>query len=112
MDSGAPIGADSDARLVHPPSHRGFIMSETVRFDRALITRYDRSGPRYTSYPTAPQFNEAFDNEAYRAAAVATNEDPMPTPLSAYVHLPFCQSLGDDGACKKISTGPTEQRAH
>jgi oxygen-independent coproporphyrinogen-3 oxidase len=54
----------------------------------ALISRYDRPGPRYTSYPTAVQFDETFDEPAYRArlraAAVADG------PLSLYVHLPFC----------------------
>ena len=54
----------------------------------ALIRRYDRPGPRYTSYPTAVQFSEAFDEPAYRARLrTAAGADG---PLSLYVHLPFC----------------------
>jgi oxygen-independent coproporphyrinogen-3 oxidase len=55
-----------------------------------LLGRYDKAGPRYTSYPTAPQFHEGFDSAAYgdclRAAAAKTDE-----PLSMYVHIPFCE---------------------
>lgn len=54
----------------------------------ALIRRYDRPGPRYTSYPTANEFAPTFDERAYRRhlAAAAQSRDP----LSLYVHLPFC----------------------
>jgi oxygen-independent coproporphyrinogen-3 oxidase len=54
----------------------------------ALISRYDRPGPRYTSYPTAVQFDEAFDEPAYRARLRTAAADDG--PLSLYVHLPFC----------------------
>jgi len=56
-----------------------------------LLARYDRPGPRYTSYPTAPQFNVAFDQAAYRErlAAAASRPDQ---PLSMYVHIPFCEA--------------------
>jgi oxygen-independent coproporphyrinogen III oxidase len=55
-----------------------------------LLRQYDRPGPRYTSYPTAVEFSETFDERAYRerlslAAAIADQ------PLSLYVHLPFCE---------------------
>ena len=54
----------------------------------SLIKRYDRPGPRYTSYPTAVQFDERFDEAAYgqRLEALAGSTDPV----SLYVHLPFC----------------------
>lgn len=55
-----------------------------------LLARYDRPGPRYTSYPTAPEFNDAFGPEEYDerlAAANRRSEDP----LSLYVHIPFCE---------------------
>ena len=56
--------------------------------DAAFLSRHDRPGPRYTSYPTAVQFHDGFDASSYeaelqRAAHVAA-------PLSLYVHLPFC----------------------
>ncbi|KAB7624399.1 oxygen-independent coproporphyrinogen III oxidase [Alkalilimnicola sp. S0819] len=77
---------------------------EPVRFDAALYRKYDTAGPRYTSYPTAPQFHEGFDESAYREQARLGNEDPIPKPLSLYVHIPFCESLCYYCACNKIIT--------
>ena len=62
-------------------------------FDKDLILKYDRPGPRYTSYPTAPYFHEGFDAKAYAAVIEETNAAPNPAPLSLYVHLPFCKSV-------------------
>ena len=56
--------------------------SHQIRFDEDLVRRYDRSGPRYTSYPTAVQFSDRFGVNEYRAVAVASNQDPIPRPLS------------------------------
>ena len=75
-----------------------------IRFDEDLVRRYDRSGPRYTSYPTAVQFSDRFGVNEYRAVAVASNQDPIPKPLSLYVHIPFCESLCYYCACNKIIT--------
>jgi len=55
-----------------------------------LLARYDRPGPRYTSYPTAPQFTEEFDEGAYRER-LAVAADRVDEPLSMYVHIPFCE---------------------
>ncbi len=55
-----------------------------------LLERYDRPGPRYTSYPTAPHFSEAFGETAYREALRRAAERPQ-EPLSLYVHVPFCE---------------------
>jgi len=63
-----------------------------LAFDRDLLRRYERPGPRYTSYPTAPQFVDSFDEAALRAAIDDSNGDPIPRPLSLYVHVPFCLS--------------------
>ena len=65
---------------------------QVPEFDPALIARHDVAGPRYTSYPTAPQFHAGFDERALRAAIQASNEEPVPRPLSLYVHVPFCTS--------------------
>lgn len=62
-------------------------------FNREMIRKYDRPGPRYTSYPTAPHFTESFDSEAYRRVIEETNLALSPPPLSLYFHLPFCSSL-------------------
>ena len=61
-------------------------------FDSELISRYDRLGPRYTSYPTARQFESPFDPKRYLREVARSNEDPIPRDLSLYVHLPFCHS--------------------
>lgn len=59
--------------------------------DRAveLLRRYDRPGPRYTSYPTAIEFHEGYDEAEYRRRLASANE-ASDKPLSLYVHLPFC----------------------
>jgi oxygen-independent coproporphyrinogen-3 oxidase len=71
-------------------------------FDPALIARYDVAGPRYTSYPTAPQFKADFDEVALRAAIRASNEEPIPRPLSLYVHVPFCMSPCFYCGCNRV----------
>ena len=86
-------------------------MSQPHAFDRALVSKYDFPGPRYTSYPTAPQFHEAFAMDDYRLATKASNADPLPKPLSVYVHIPFCKSLCHYCACNKIITQKTEKAA-
>jgi oxygen-independent coproporphyrinogen-3 oxidase len=78
--------------------------SHQIRFDADLVRRYDRSGPRYTSYPTAVQFTDHFGISEYRAAAAASNQDPIPRPLSLYVHIPFCSSPCFYCGCTKVIT--------
>nr|WP_298413788.1 oxygen-independent coproporphyrinogen III oxidase [uncultured Halomonas sp.] len=80
-----------------------------LTFDRALVEKYDRPGPRYTSYPTAPRFNTAFALDDYRDAAKRSNRDSASTPLSVYIHIPFCKSLCYYCACNKIITHKTER---
>ena len=79
-------------------------MIANPRFDAELLRRYDRPGPRYTSYPTAPQFSSAFGEEALREAAAASNGDPIPRRLSLYVHVPFCMSPCFYCGCNRIIT--------
>lgn len=86
-------------------------MDQTPRFNRALVEKYDRPGPRYTSYPTAPQFHTAFALDDYRHAAEASNAVACPKPLSVYIHIPFCKSLCYYCACNKIITHKTERAA-
>jgi oxygen-independent coproporphyrinogen III oxidase len=73
-------------------------------FDADLVARYDINGPRYTSYPTAPQFGTGFGEAEYRAAALASNEDPIPRRLSIYVHVPFCFSPCFYCGCTRLIT--------
>ncbi|MFT4193876.1 oxygen-independent coproporphyrinogen III oxidase [Ottowia sp.] len=78
-----------------------------------LLTRFDVPGPRYTSYPTADRFVEAFGEDDYlrvlaqrRSGAGASS-----LPLSLYVHVPFCASLCYYCACNKIITRHHERAA-
>ena len=73
-----------------------------LEFDPELITRYDTTGPRYTSYPTANHFNKAFSRDDYAQQARLSNTGM--TPLSLYVHLPFCDTICFYCGCNKIVT--------
>jgi oxygen-independent coproporphyrinogen-3 oxidase len=84
-------------------------MEQLVKFNTELIKRYDIAGPRYTSYPTAVQFMEGFDAEAYKRYTTASNNELIPKPLSLYVHLPFCHSLCYYCGCMKKVTRHAEQ---
>jgi len=73
-----------------------------LRFDPALIRKYDGFGPRYTSYPTADRFHAGFTAAQY-VDALATR-GAAAQPLSLYVHLPFCNTICYYCACNKIIT--------
>ena len=79
-------------------------MSTLPGFDADLLRRYDRPGPRYTSYPTAPQFSPSFTEVQLREAVIASNGDPIPRRLSLYVHVPFCMSPCFYCGCNRIIT--------
>lgn len=76
-----------------------------------LISRFDVPGPRYTSYPTADRFVEAFDEAQYLQALRMRPLSAMgqQAPLSLYVHIPFCESLCYYCACNKIITQHKER---
>jgi oxygen-independent coproporphyrinogen-3 oxidase len=76
----------------------------TVEVDLDLIAKLDRSGPRYTSYPTADRFVDTFDAASYALWTARRNQTGAPRPLSLYVHLPFCSSLCYYCACNKVVT--------
>lgn len=69
-----------------------------------LIKKYDRPGPRYTSYPTAPQFNDSFTPAKYKDEIVRTNSLSTPPNLSLYYHIPFCDTLCYFCGCNMIIT--------
>ena len=75
-----------------------------IELSEALIRRFDNAGPRYTSYPTADRFVPEFDEAAYRSHLAARAQAGAKSPLSIYVHLPFCESLCYFCACNKIIT--------
>jgi len=77
--------------------------SELV-IDPVLIRSHDVSGPRYTSYPTADRFIEAFGETELRQWLAKRNIGGISQPLSAYVHLPFCDTVCYYCACNKVVT--------
>src|SRR5512141_1057947 len=79
-------------------------MNAIPPFDADLLRRYDRPGPRYTSYPTAPQFADTFAEASYRDAALRSNGDPIPRRLSLYAHIPFCFSPCFYCGCNRVIT--------
>lgn len=75
-----------------------------LEFDSELVSRHDGHGPRYTSYPTADRFSSQPVADAYIAAIKARNAGASDTPLSLYVHIPFCDTVCYYCACNKIVT--------
>lgn len=69
-----------------------------------ILEKYDVSGPRYTSYPTADRFVEAFTETEYKQALNQRNLGSLALPLSVYIHIPFCESLCFFCGCNKIVT--------
>ena len=73
-------------------------MTDNFVFDQALINRYDRAGPRYTSYPTAVEFHNDFTMRDLLKA------EGHSKALSLYFHIPFCDTVCFYCACNKIAT--------
>lgn len=78
------------------------MIDQSIKFDLALINRYDKAGPRYTSYPTALELHEGFGDEDYRQQIAKSNA--AGGPLSLYFHIPFCDTVCFYCACNKIVT--------
>jgi oxygen-independent coproporphyrinogen-3 oxidase len=75
-----------------------------LNIDLNKIKKYDRPGPRYTSYPTAPQFNENFRQEQFLDEIIKTNYGENLPELSLYYHLPYCDTLCYFCGCNMIIT--------
>lgn len=75
-------------------------MSKCSFFNQNLLKKYNTSGPRYTSYPTALEFNDTFTNRDF-VSTIETSNNP---DLSLYLHIPFCHSLCYYCGCNKIVT--------
>lgn len=85
-------------------------MSAPTLFDADLLRRYDRPGPRYTSYPTAPHFTAAFGLPDLRRHIAAGNA--AKTPLSLYVHVPFCLNPCFYCGCNRVITRDRARGEH
>jgi oxygen-independent coproporphyrinogen-3 oxidase len=79
--------------------------------DPLLIRKYDTSGPRYTSYPTADRFVDAYGEDSFRRWLGCRNIGGIVQPLSVYVHLPFCSSLCLYCGCNKVITRDNSKSA-
>ncbi|MES9851472.1 MAG: oxygen-independent coproporphyrinogen III oxidase [Candidatus Thiodiazotropha sp. L084R] len=77
-------------------------MDHSTQFDLELIGKYNQTGPRYTSYPTAVQFHDKYDEAEYRR--IATESNASGSPLSLYFHIPFCDTVCFYCACNKVAT--------
>lgn len=75
------------------------------RWNAKLIEKYDLTGPRYTSYPTAMQFHEGVDEGHWKIAVADSNKSGA--PLSLYLHVPFCDTVCYYCGCNRIITGKT-----
>lgn len=82
-----------------------------VEFDAGLLQRLGKSGPRYTSYPTADRFTEAFGYRDYLHAVAGLRTRGGARPLSLYVHIPFCDTVCYYCACNKVVTKKREKAA-
>jgi oxygen-independent coproporphyrinogen-3 oxidase len=72
--------------------------------DLNLVKKYDKPGPRYTSYPTAPHFNESFTQENFVDEITKTNKAEISPDLSLYFHIPFCDTLCYFCGCNMVVT--------
>jgi oxygen-independent coproporphyrinogen-3 oxidase len=78
----------------------------------AVLPRYELAGPRYTSYPTAPTWNESLDAAAFRKMLAAITSKDGEHGIALYVHVPFCRSLCHFCACNRVITRKPELPAH
>jgi oxygen-independent coproporphyrinogen III oxidase len=69
------------------------LQGETLNVTQEILDRYNVAGPRYTSYPTAPEWLDSFGPSDYETALKKSNEAQPARPLSLYMHLPFCDRL-------------------
>ena len=93
-----------------PPAQSPIAFQPVVEFDGDLLARLGKSGPRYTSYPTADRFSADFGYRDY-LHAVAGVRTRARRPLSLYLHIPFCESVCYYCACNKIVTKRRDKAA-
>jgi len=82
---------------MNPTLHQ---MQEDLSVGEDFVNRYNRPGPRYTSYPTAPVWTDSYGPNDFEQAMQSA--DQKKSPVSLYMHLPFCESLCLFCACNVI----------
>jgi oxygen-independent coproporphyrinogen-3 oxidase len=93
-------------QVLSPPA-----ADEAPVLSESLLRRFDAPGPRYTSYPTADRFVDAFGPAEAARALQARAQGAGAAPLSVYVHIPFCESVCYYCACNKVITRHHERAA-
>jgi len=86
-------------------------MSQFQHINVEVLGKYSSPGPRYTSYPSAPLFSSAYRADHYRQEILRTNSANQASPLSLYVHLPFCDTLCYFCGCTMVITHSRERIA-
>jgi len=79
-------------------------VNQDVIVDIDLLKKYDKPGPRYTSYPTAPHFHDGFGEQEFAEELEMSNKNPDAPDLSLYFHFPFCDSLCLYCGCNVVIT--------
>jgi len=98
------------ANMSREPLREGhLVMNADLPLNADLLRRYDKPGPRYTSYPTAPHFNPGFGACEFQRLARESGEADPPRPLSVYVHIPFCSSPCLYCGCNRVITRSSER---
>jgi oxygen-independent coproporphyrinogen-3 oxidase len=80
-------------------------MAQFDKIELDFLKKYDKPGPRYTSYPTAPVFSEKFTAKEYREEIINTNSKENAPDLSMYFHFPYCDTLCYFCGCTMLVTG-------
>src|SRR6516162_5937735 len=93
----APEGPEVVMSIMNPTLRE---MHQELSVGEEFVARYNRPGPRYTSYPTAPVWTDEFGVKDYEDAIAAA--DRKGSPVSLYMHLPFCESLCLFCACNVV----------
>jgi oxygen-independent coproporphyrinogen-3 oxidase len=93
------------------PAFTPIMVQNRVEFDGELLGRLSKSGPRYTSYPTADRFTESFGYRDFLHAVAGLRTRGSAKPLSLYLHIPFCDTVCYYCACNKIVTKNREKAA-
>ena len=75
------------------PTVQPAVQPAAVEFDAELISRLSKSGPRYTSYPTADRFADSFGYRDFLHAVAGLRTRAGVRPLSLYLHIPFCDTV-------------------
>ncbi len=78
-----------------------------MNIDFEKFAKYSKPGPRYTSYPTAPEFDDSFDDTTYEKELLSQDKK---RPLSLYFHLPFCRSACYFCGCNVVYTSKDEKK--